>query len=82
MHHPHKKTFTKDLPRRVVLFGGGGVRIVGTLEKGQNTHHPELCTRDVDHRFCGGGVWILRSDAPHRFSRCLALHPPLLELQT
>ena len=52
---------TKDLPHRVVLFGGWCANC-RNLRKRQNTHHPQFCTRDVDRPFCGGGAWISRSE--------------------
>ena len=43
-------------------FGGGWCANCRNLRERQNTHHPQFCTHDVDHRFCGGGEWISRSD--------------------
>ena len=53
-----------------VFFGGGGGESrfyfygrADFSEKRQNTHHPQVCTRDVGRQFCGGGAWISRSDS-------------------
>ena len=55
-HHPHKR------PSSSGGIFGGVVCELSEPKKRQNTHHPRFCTHDVDRRFCGGGVWISRSD--------------------
>ena len=37
-------------------------------EKRQNTHHPQLYTRDGDRQLCGGGAWILQ-EIPEKFRK-------------
>ena len=52
---------TKDLPHGVVFFGGWCANC-RNIRKGQKMHHLQFCTSDLDHRFCGGGARILRSE--------------------
>ena len=58
---------TKDLSHDVVFLGGwcANCRNLRTI---QSTHHPQYCTRDVHRRFCGGGVWISRSEINSRLT--------------
>ena len=63
-----RTTPTKALPHQVVFFGGWCANC-RKLRKRQNTHHPQFCTRDVDRRFCGGGVWISGSEKCFRSKR-------------
>ena len=67
-HQPYTAT-TKDF-RSKTGFRRGWCTNCQNLREQQNGYHPQDCTGDVHHCFCGGGAWIAGFDFKPRLTVC------------